>query len=80
MVVMGQGSSFHINGIEVVISGSIRRICIWNWFWNSWLSLLVVVVKWDLGILGHEVVGRYLDEWVQVGLYWLGDCLARLFG
>lgn len=35
--------------------------------------------KMGFGYFGREVVGRYLDEWVQTWIYWLEDCLAWFF-
>lgn len=39
MVVIGHRSGFHIYGIVVVISKSIRRVHIWN----GWVSFFMVV-------------------------------------
>ena len=33
----------------------------------------------EIGYFGRGVVERHLDEWVQVGIYGLEDCLAWLF-
>ena len=62
MEVIGQRGSFHVYWIEVVFSKSVWEICIWGYFWKGWLGLLVIVVEWNLGILG---VGWWKGIWTS---------------
>ena len=52
MEVMSQRGSFNVYGIGIVVPKSMWDICVWGCFWDSWFGMLVIVVKWNLGVLG----------------------------
>ena len=82
MEVMGQRGSFHVYWIEVVVSKSIWDICVWGCFWEGWFGLLVIVVKWNLGIFGVGWwkciwTSRFRSGYIDWRIVWHG-CLVSV--